>query len=365
MKAWLKQRLFKTILWLSARFSSSPKRDKVFAGLSRLHQGIKDGKETKGVVVPFEAATGRFIVFSDQHKGAKNGADDFMLCEPNYLAALDHYRQNGFRFIALGDCEELWENTLSQVMKHQQPSFDRYKKFIAADAFYKTIGNHDLDWKNDPFTIAQIKKWFGSDITIYDGVLLKTVVDGKELRILCTHGHQGDAAADGNWFSKFFVAKIWAPLQMWLKINPNTPAYDAQLKTLHNRLMYEWSVEQKSLLLITGHTHQPVFESLTEIERLYRQLLEAKAGGDAPLVKKTEAEIQKRKFGYGQVSPDYLTMKPTYFNSGCCCYNDGDVTGIEIADGCLRLVKWAVKEGTPKRTVLEEQSLAVLAKAVG
>jgi hypothetical protein len=160
-----------------------------------------------------------------------------------------------------------------------------------------------------------------------------------------------------------FVAKIWAPLQAWLKINPNTPAYDTQLKTLHNHLMYQWSVAKNNLLVITGHTHQPVFESLTHIERLYRQLLQAKAAGDGKLAKETEAEITKRKFEYTHISEDYLTMKPTYFNAGCCCYNDGDISGIEISDGCIRLVKWTGKTGTSERWVLEEEKLAVLLDA--
>ena len=77
--------------------------------------------------------------------------------------------------------------------------------------------------------------------------------------------------SDGNWFSKFFVTKIWAPLQALLRINPNTPAYDQELKTEHNRMMYEWAMQQTDLILITGHTHQPVFESLTHFERLQLQ----------------------------------------------------------------------------------------------
>lgn len=362
MLLWLRQKLFKAVLWASNKFASRPDKDGVFTALSKLLQSIEDNKESRGIIIPFDSAASRFIVFSDQHKGAKNGADDFMLCEPNYLAALDHYDQNNFQLIALGDCEELWENRLASVLKKQQPSFDRYRKFIAAGRFYKTIGNHDLDWKNDPFTIAQIKKIFGTNIPIYDGLLLQTTVQGQLLRIFCTHGHQGDKASDGNWFSKFFVSKIWAPLQILLKINPNTPAYDAQLKTLHNRLMYEWSNAQTNLLLITGHTHQPVFESLTHIERLYRELLMAKAAGNEELIKETEAEIQKRKFEYNHISEDYLHMKPTYFNSGCCCNNDGDITGIEIEGSCLRLVKWAAKDGQPKREVLEEEKLEALLK---
>jgi UDP-2,3-diacylglucosamine pyrophosphatase LpxH len=361
---WLRQQIFKFVVWASNKFSSRPEKDRVFAALDKIVRGIENGKESKGVVIPFDSRQGRFVIFSDQHKGAKNGADDFMLCEPAYLAALDYYHVNNFHFITLGDCEELWENTLSGVLDKQQPSFERYKKFIAQSRFYKTIGNHDLDWKNNPLVIPQIKGIFGADLPVYDGILLQTTIHDRELRILCTHGHQGDKASDGNWFSKFFVAKIWAPLQAWLKINPNTPAYDAQLKTLHNQLMYQWSMAHNNMLVITGHTHQPVFGSLTHIERLYRQLLTAKAANNEQLIKATEAEIQKRKFEYTTVSEDYLTMKPTYFNAGCCCFNDGDITGIEIEDGCLRLVKWVAKAEVPKREVLEEETLEVLLDAI-
>ena len=357
MFLWLRKALFKVVLWASNKFASRPEKERIFEALSALLDDILNNKEKKGITLSFDAQAGRFIIFSDQHKGAKNGADDFMLCEPAYLAALDYYYENDFHFIALGDCEELWENTLARVLKHQQPSFDRYRQFISQSRFYKTIGNHDLDWKNDPITMLQIKKIYGTDLPVYDGVLLQTSVNNQQLNIFCTHGHQGDKASDGNWFSKFFVARIWAPLQMFLKINPNTPAYDAQLKTLHNRLMYEWSLSQENLLLITGHTHQPVFESLTHMERLYRLLLTAKASGDEKLIKEIEAEIQKRKFEYANVSDDYLHMRPSYFNSGCCCNNDGDITGIEIADSCMRLIRWK-----NEREVLEEIKLNELEK---
>ena len=31
---------------------------------------------------------------------------------------------------------------------------------------------------------------------------------------------------------------------------------------------------------------------------------------------------------------------PCYFNTGCCSFPDGDVTGLEIADRQIRLVRW-------------------------
>ena len=361
---WFKQRLFNLVLWASNKFSSWPEKKRVFEALDKILSGIHDGRESKGIIIPFNCDEDRFIIFSDQHKGAKDGADDFMLCEPAYLAALDFYLQHQYRLIALGDCEELWENSLATVLKHQQPSFDRYKAFTAGQRFYKVIGNHDLDWKNDPLTATQIAGIFGEELPIFDGVLLQTTINSRTLSVLCTHGHQGDKGSDGNWFSKFFVSRIWAPLQIWLKINPNTPAYDNNLKSLHNQLMYEWSNEQHNLLLVTGHTHQPVFESLTHVERLYRQFLTARAAADAQLIKATEAEIRKRKFEYTSLAEDYLTMKPTYFNTGCCCFNDGEITGIEISEGFLRLIKWTRTGGIYERKVLEQQALALLLQSL-
>jgi hypothetical protein len=53
-------------------------------------------------------------------------------------------------------------------------------------------------------------------------------------------------------------------------------------------------------------------------------------------------------------------MKPTYFNSGCCCFSDGDITGIEIENGSIRLIKWTSINHQPQRCVLEEKSLKEL-----
>jgi hypothetical protein len=210
----------------------------------------------------------------------------------------------------------------------------------------------------------QLESIYGQKVRIYEGVLLKAPVNNTAITIFCTHGHQGDLQSDGNWFSKFFVAMVWQPLQAYLKINPNTPAYNVQLKTLHNTLMYEWSAAQKNTILITGHTHQPVFESLTLLERLYSQLEEAKAKNDMAAVKEIESHITVRLFK-GETGTTYSKYKPGYFNSGCCCFSDGDITGIEIEDGHIRLVKWEYEGKEPTRKILEEAGLKDIAGRLG
>ena len=121
--------------------------------------------------------------------------------------------------------------------------------------------------------------------------------------------------------------------------------------------MYEWSARQKNTLLITGHTHQPVFESLTHLERLYRELEQAQKTNDFPKTDQIKEEIKTREPQFTAVSADYLSMQPTYFNSGCCCFSDGDITGIEIENGFIRLIKWETENGKSQRCVLEEKKL--------
>jgi len=377
--------LLKPILWASRKFASRPDRFRIFKALSDLFRNIKEEPGKKGVILDLKKDT-RIIVLSDQHRGAKNGADDFMKAEENYLKAIEYYFQNKFLFISLGDNEELWENTLAQVKKHNTITFESEKRFILQHRLFKVFGNHDLYWDNSPLASQQLKSIYGEKLKVFEGIVIEkdnpninrhtkkkkdlfsfpkaTSIDDDTLpiakcplTIFLTHGHQGDASSDGNWFSKFFVANIWAPLQSYLRINPNTPAYDEDTKTLHNLIMYEWSAKYKNLALITGHTHQPVFESLTHPERLYRQLGEAIKANNKEEADKIQDEIKKRGRDYKTTPAQYLTVKPSYFNSGCCCFRDGDITGIEITYEKIMLIKWSAAKD---REVLEEMSLEKL-----
>lgn len=373
MRKLLRIILLRPVLWAAAKFSSKPQKEKIFKALTRLFKNIIKHPGKEGLVIPFEINAGKFIIFSDQHKGRRNGADDFILAEPNYLAALDFYNNNDYCFINLGDSEELWENRMWQVKKKNTATFEAEKKFLEKNNYVKVYGNHDLYWNTSPFASMHLKEMYGESIKVYEGVVLETLVsrqsslgslqpvDYSPLAIFLTHGHQGDAQSDGNKFSKFFVAWIWAPLQALLKINPNTPAYNSEKKTLHNSMMYEWSSEQKNMLLITGHTHQPVFKSLTVLEKLYKEFQLAEKDKDAQQLKVLLDEIKKREKEFTAVASDYMNMKPSYFNSGCCCFSDGDITGIEIADGYIKLIKWFLKDGKPERHLLEEMLLEDLA----
>ena len=153
------------------------------------------------------------------------------------------------------------------------------------------------------------------------------------------------------------MGNVWGPMEGNFQINPKKAAYDNQLKSANNTMMYSLVAKKNNIALITGHTHQPVFASLTHLERIYVQLKEAKKNKAIADVSRYNAELKKR-IRKGDKAPEFSRYKANYFNSGCCCFSDGDITGIEIQAGQIRLIKWSSqKSSKPERIVLEELQL--------
>ena len=347
----------KPIAWLAEKLSSAPHEKDVFESLGELLESINGGKSKKGIVQGFNYQEDKYIIFSDQHKGNRSSVDDFKEAEDDYLAALAYYYQQGFHFINLGDCEELWKFTPDQVMKKNAACFEAEKKFLNAGRYFRIFGNHDLEWK---FVLQQnffLRPVFGKKLKIYEGLLLKTTYRSQVFSIFLAHGHQGDKRNDGNSFSIWVVANIWTPIQRFLRVSINTPATSFELTDKHNIMMYEWSATQRNLIFISGHTHKPVFASLDHMEKLHKKLELARQTKDETAVSVIEQELEKRKDEYAGKRQLQTIARPSYFNSGCCCYDDGDITGIEISEGHIRLVKWHTITNGSQRVVLEEAPL--------
>ena len=357
MRKLLQYILRKPIAWLAGKLSSSPHEPDVFKALSALLQSIERGKAKKGLVKEIDLRKDKYIIFSDQHKGDRSTTDDFREAEDDYLVALDYYYREGFHFVSLGDCEELWKFTPDLVMGKNAKCFAAERKFLDANRYYRIFGNHDLEWKYALQRNIFLRPVFGKKIKIYEGLLLKTKYQEETFSIFLAHGHQGDQKSDGNSFSIWFVANIWTPIQRFLQVSINTPATSFTLSDKHNFMMYEWSAVQQNLIFISGHTHKPVFASLDHIESLLKQLEAAKQAGDETKGVEIQQEIEKRKKEYFGKQRYQKTARPSYFNSGCCCFDDGDITGIELADGHIRLVKWHTVENGSQRQVLEDASL--------
>jgi predicted phosphodiesterase len=317
------------------------------------------------------ASSERYIIFSDQHRGIRNRADDFLRSERAYNAALAWYFRLGYTLVVLGDVEELWKENPAPVLEAYDYCLSLEVKFHQAGRYLRVWGNHDDEWQYEDAVKRHLQPLYGAlSLKVHEGLLFTVREGDQELgRLFLVHGHQGTTLNDlWSRYSRLAVRYLWRPLQRAVGPSLNTPATDWQLRERHNLAMHAWATRQEKLLLIAGHTHRPVFESRSHAAQITAQLevVEAKLA-DAP----DDEELQRqaadlaaelewvRAQGNQKPGPEgseYLT-KPCYFNTGCCCFTDGNITGIEIDRGEIRLVRWPDDQRQPRPQVLERDLL--------
>lgn len=110
-------------------------------GLNDAYKSIKDNK------VKFNLETDKIIIFSDHHRGVRDGADDFLRCERAYNAAVGYYLEAGYTLIILGDAEDLWECRPGPVVKAYKDTLSLEAEFLKQqNRYYRIYGNHDDYW---------------------------------------------------------------------------------------------------------------------------------------------------------------------------------------------------------------------------
>src|SRR5436305_14809358 len=80
--------LEKPVTWLAEKVSSAPDKDSVMKALTELYAEYGNPRSKKLKRLNLDEINQRIIILSDQHRGARDGADDFAVCEKSYLAAL-------------------------------------------------------------------------------------------------------------------------------------------------------------------------------------------------------------------------------------------------------------------------------------
>jgi UDP-2,3-diacylglucosamine pyrophosphatase LpxH len=354
---------------MSPRGADSYARD-VAAGLT----GTFEAAAAEEITLEIDGL--RLIVFSDHHKGARDGADDFRRCEPAYRAALGHYLEAGHRLFVLGDAEELWECSPKEVLAAYPEVLELEARFAAAGRYERFWGNHDDDWAGERRVKPLLKLLPG--LRVREGLRVRLVRGGRPAGLLFfVHGHQGTAESDRfAWASRFVVRNVWRRLQRKFGFSATTPARSFELRARHDRAMFDWARSHSARpVLIAGHTHRPVFwRSRPDLpdhpsaDELSRRLEELRAGGaDASALADVAAQLEHVR-GWDRVRAlegrPVPVDPPCYFNTGCCSFPDGDVTGLEIADGRIRLVRWPDDAGAPKPKVLAEGMLDEVLEAV-
>lgn len=301
----------------------------------------------------YQIQSDRYIIFSDVHKGDRGqGSDDFQRNEMIYGYALQYYLDHDYRLILNGDVEEGWEaNYPTIIQAYESTAFAMERHFASQGEthYIRIYGNHDMDWADRQQVDLYLTPVLGP-IQVHPGVLL-----GDQIFIV--HGHQGDLASDRlARRSRFIVRHFWGPLQRTFGLMSDRAAENNLIRRRRDKYLYEWA-KANQLLLIAGHTHRAIFRSFSKTYQLklirdelmeqlntttdpyLRYLLPAAIERINWVIWASSEELDEDK----EISRIEDDPVPCYFNDGCCVHTNG-ITGIEIDQGEIRLVKWEISD---------------------
>jgi len=282
----------------------------------RLTKAYKNAK-----TIAFDNSS-KFILFSDCHRGDSSFADDFANNRNMYFHALKHYFKEGYTYCELGDGDELWENnTFESIFNSHKNIYLLMKQFYDNGRLISIYGNHDMVYKNQEYVTKNLSEYTNPKTdkkeALFNGIVFNEAIVLKhkdtEQEIFLTHGHQADFMNYHGWrFNRFLVRTLWKPLQIVGIADPTSPAKNHKELIKVERRTKNWIKNNNNLLTIIGHTHRPRFPK----------------PGATP-----------------------------FFNDGSCVH-PRSITGLEIVNGTISLIKWnmqTTEEGFLQvvRTVLE------------
>lgn len=253
--------------------------------------------------IPFNAAS-KFVIMSDCHRGQGNNSDNFLPNQNLFFSALEHYYDEGFTYIELGDGDELWENRrMCPIIAAHSDAFWMMSKFYRENRLYMLYGNHDVVKSRKSFAKKHCSDYYcdstGCCVPLFPGIRIHQSLileDEQKRRLFLVHGHQGNLLNDRLWpLARFLVRYLWGPLELVGFLAPTGSGRPNEKKERIERGLAGFADSNRQMM-IAGHTHRPVFPQPGE--------------------------------GY-------------YFNDGSCVH-PRCITAIEIENHRIALVKWEI-----------------------
>jgi UDP-2,3-diacylglucosamine pyrophosphatase LpxH len=308
------------------------KEKKLYSSLSKLLQ------EAPNLTITDDD---KIVVFSDLHMGDGGKQDDFLPNSDFFKNILEqYYLKNNYKLILNGDIEELQKFTFKQITEKWRDLYQLFDRFDKEKAFFKIVGNHDHELCSKKLNPSKRPP-------LYNSIKLNY----HDHQLVVFHGHQASLLMERfHFFCTIILKYIANPMG----IKNYSVSHGSNVKYNTEKRVYNFAREHKIVSLI-GHTHRPLFESLSKIEYLkfkieqycrdYSQAEESIQPKLAAKIKKFNEELQylstKKNKRDGSRSSLYNSdlMVPCIFNSGCVIGKKG-ITAIEITDGSIALVHW-------------------------
>ena len=264
-------------------------------------------------------STSRFVLISDCHRGTGDHNDNFLKNQNLYFAALNYYYEREFSYIELGDGDELWENRqLKTIVEVHSDIFWILSEFNKSGRLHLLYGNHDIVKRRKGYMERHCGTYYCESSRCEKVLLTETASEGLILENICkkeelflVHGHQGDLLNDTLWpVARFLVRYIWRHLELVGFLDPTGAGRPRKAKERVEKKLSSYAQEHYPIL-IAGHTHRPVFSQPKE---------------------------------------------GNYFNTGSCVH-PRCITGIEIENNHITLIKWSVRSGRDRYLSVEREIL--------
>jgi UDP-2,3-diacylglucosamine pyrophosphatase LpxH len=284
----------------------------------------------------------RYVFLSDLHLGDGGKRDDLERHRELVIDSLSRwYLDRGYVLVLNGDIEDAYKFKLKDIRRAWPEFFALLESFAERGKLRKIVGNHDLSLlreKDHPFPLSH-------------GLVLTR--EGR--RIAVFHGHQASRFfIDFDYISYFATRYLAKPL----RIRNTSISSDSRYRFKTERRIYRAS-KKMGIVSITGHTHRPLFESLSKYESLrwsIEELLRAYAEAGEARKKEISSIVKVYREELGRLGEDGIryslsrslyedrdVLIPCVFNSGCATGKKG-YTAIEIVGPSIELVHWGSAE---------------------
>jgi predicted phosphodiesterase len=282
----------------------------------------------------------KIAFFSDWHMGDGGPNDDFKKNAAVVLEALrKYYEPRGWTLVLNGDIEEYLRARPEAIRRAWAPVFTILQRMRTEGRVIRLVGNHEIRESASAFIEAHRP---------FDGEALKFDYQGQTLFVF--HGHQAGKVNTGRYNALIsWSLRVFANT---LRIGNSSISNDSGKKIKLERMVYEFS-RARGILSIIGHTHRPLFESLSgkesqsyHLERLCRRWAKAK-GAKREAIQDAVARYRARNREMPKPGELHLSdlvygdvLVPCLFNSGCAVGKRG-LTVLEIKKGKLALSFWS------------------------
>jgi UDP-2,3-diacylglucosamine pyrophosphatase LpxH len=296
----------------------------------------------------------RYVFMSDLHLGDGGREDDLRHNRDLVQAVLAKwYLDRGYVLVLNGDVEDLSKFRYREIRAAWPGLYSILDKFAERGKLRKIVGNHDLG----------LLKRADYPYELSHGLVLEAA--GR--KVFAFHGHQASRVfAEYQYLSDFIVRYLAKPL----RVKNSSISGDSRYRFKAERRIYKAS-KRAGILTISGHTHRPLFESLTKYDSLrwsIEDALREYAGSDpegrrrlAELVGLYRVELERLDGSGGSraasrsLYEEKSLLIPCLFNSGCATGKNG-ITALEIEGGSIGLAHWA--DESRARPYIEREALS-------